>query len=161
MLRKGRNTCASHRRKFEGLAGVRARRKVTRKKAHRLECGEGVHVSPLFGVKRPRVRPPGPLLTQGVNLPRGVWAGRGLESTLCFPASSVQHGEPWSLDVVAGVRARRKVTRKKAHRKRCACFRVKRSGRGSNLPLRRFYRVTPQGGRAHSTDEPTALQAFF
>ena len=47
-------------------------------------------------IKNPRPLP-GPLLSQGVNLPRGVWVGRGLESTLCFPASSVQSGNPGHL----------------------------------------------------------------
>ena len=66
--------------------------------------GDMVRVSPPGGGEKNPRPPSGPLLAQGVNLPRGVWAGRGLGSPLGFPASSVQHGEPWSLDEVAGVR---------------------------------------------------------
>ena len=50
--------------------------------------------------KNPRP-PPGPLLTQGVNLPGGVRAGRGLKAPLELSASSVQP-ETGSLDEVAG-----------------------------------------------------------
>ena len=94
------------------------RRVVTKKDTPRRWSDAGKKerwLHPLTGCKEP-ASAPGPLLAQGVNLPRGVWAGRGLESSIrlrgkplrrdrpCFPASSVQHGEPWSLDEVAGVR---------------------------------------------------------
>ena len=63
--------------------------------------GNGALVAPHGrGAKNPRP-PPGPLLAQGVNLPGGVRAGRGLKAPLELSASSVQP-ETGSLDEVAG-----------------------------------------------------------